>query len=152
MDIRQARGELQIDTSEARANLDLKSSAQRTNDNADYGYQKAMEAIAQISQEGDRLAAIENKGANPIADISFEESIIYQSNEILAAGSIVGDGIEMRYNVKPAQINIQPRGKSMDPVIHRPIHVYTPGKVTGYMRQWNSVQFDVVGLHVDQAF
>jgi hypothetical protein len=152
LDIRQARGELQIDTSEARANLDLKSSAQRSRENAEYGHRKALEAIAQISQEGDRLAQIEHKGANPIADIAFEETVLYQGKEIIAAGSIVGDGIEMRYDLKPAEINIQARGKRMDPVIHRPIHNYTPGKVTGYMRQWNSVQFDVVGLHVDQAY
>lgn len=151
LDIRQARGELQIDSSEARANLDLKSPAQRTRDNSEYGYRKAMEAIAQISLEGDQLAAIENKGANPIVDISFEESVIYQSTEIIAAGSLVGDGIEMRYNMKPAEINVQTRGKRMDPVIHKPIHNYTPGKVNSYIRQWNSVQFDVVGLHVDQA-
>jgi hypothetical protein len=139
LDIRQARGELQIDTSEARANLDLKSSAQRSRENAEYGHRKALEAIA-------------HKGANPIADIAFEETVLYQGKEIIAAGSIVGDGIEMRYDLKPAEINIQARGKRMDPVIHRPIHNYTPGKVTGYMRQWNSVQFDVVGLHVDQAY
>lgn len=150
MDIRQAKGQLQIDTSEARENLDLRSSAQRSRDNAEYGLRKAMEAIAQISMEGDRLAAIEKKGANPIVDISFEESILYQSHEIIAAGSIVGDGIEIRYDLQPAQINIQARGKKMDPVIHRPIHNYTPGKVEGYMKQWNRVDIDVVGLYVDQ--
>ncbi|WP_103108954.1 DUF6470 family protein [Brevibacillus reuszeri] len=150
LDIRQAKGQLQIDSSAARENLDLKSSAQRTRENAEYGKQKALEAIAQISMEGDRLAAIENKGANPIVDISFEESIIYQSQEIIAAGSIVGDGIEIRYDLHPAQIDVQVRGKRMDPVIHRPIHNYTPGKVEGYMKQWNRVDIDVVGLYVDQ--
>lgn len=150
MDIRQARGQLQIDSSAARENLDLKSSAQRTRENAEYGKQKALEAIAQISMEGDRLAAIENRGANPIVDISFEESVIYQSHEIIAAGSIIGDGIEIRYDLQPAQIDIQARGMRMDPVIHRPIHNYTPGKVEGYMKQWNRVDIDVVGLYVDQ--
>ncbi|ELK42374.1 hypothetical protein BAG01nite_23450 [Brevibacillus agri] len=150
LDIKQAKGQLSIDTSEARENLDLRSSAQRTRNNADYGRQKVLEAIAQISMEGDRLAAIENKGANPIVDISFEESIIYQSREIIAEGSIIGDGIEIRYDLQPAQINVQVRGKKMDPVIHRPVHNYTPGKVEGYMRQWNRVEFDVVGLYVDQ--
>ncbi len=149
LDIKQAKGTLSIDTSEARANLDLKGPLQRTRDNAEYGYQKAMEAIAKIAQDGDRMAAIE-RGGNPIADISFEESVIYDNTEIIAEGSIVGDGIEIRYDLQPAQIDVQVRGKRMDPVIHKPIHNYTPGKVEGYIRQWNSLQIDFVGLHVDK--
>jgi hypothetical protein len=149
LDIQQAKGRLTIDTSEAQANIDLRGSLRRTRDNAEYGYQKAMEAIAQIAQEGDRLAAIE-RGGNPIADIAFEESIIYDNTEIIAEGSIVGDGIEIRYDLQPAKIDVQVRGKRMDPVIHKPIHNYTPGKVEGYIRQWNSLQIDFVGLHVDK--
>lgn len=151
LEIRQPKGELTIDTSEARDNLDLRSSARRSEDNERYGYEKAMEAIAQISEEGDRLAAIENKGANPIADIAFEKSIIYDNTEIIAAGSIVGDGIEIRYEAHKPEINVQVRGKKMDPVIHKPIHNYTPGKVEGYIRQWNRLSIDFVGLHVDRS-
>jgi|GEM_PF-218385 len=151
LEIRQPKGELTIDTSEAKRNIDLKSSMERTRDNYDYGYQKVMEAIAQISQEGDRLAAIERRGANPIADISFEESVIYRNTEIIAAGSIVGDGVEIRYQAKPPEINVQVRGKKMDPVIHRPVHNYTPGKVQGYIMQYNSLKIDFVGLNVDRS-
>jgi hypothetical protein len=150
LEIRQAKGTLSIDTSEAQANIDLRGPLRRTRDNAEYGYRKAMEAIAQIAQEGDRLAAIE-RGGNPIAEIAFEESVIYHNTEIIAEGSIVGDGIEIRYDLRPAEIDVQVRGKRMDPVIHKPIHNYTPGKVEGYIRQWNSVTIDFVGLHVDQV-
>lgn len=149
LEIRQRPGELTIDTSEARANLDLKGPLERVRENAEYGHQKAMEAIAQISQEGDMLRAIENKGSNPIADIAFEESIIYQSKEIIAAGSLIGDGIEIRYKAHPVEIKVETRGKKMDPVIKKPTHKYTPGKVEGYIRQWNSLQIDFVGLNVD---
>lgn len=149
LDIKQAKGTLSIDTSEAKANIDLRGPLRRTRDNAEYGYQKAMEAIAQIAQEGDRLAAIE-RGGNPIADIAFEESVIYHNTEIIAAGSTVGDGIEIRYDLQPAKIDVEVHGKQIDPVIHKPIHNYTPGKVEGYIRQWNSLQIDFVGLHVDK--
>lgn len=151
IEIKQPNGELTIDSSEAQANLDLRGPLRRGRDNAEYGYQKAMEAIEFISQSGDRLAAIENKDSNPIADIAFEESVIYRSEEIIAAGSIVGDGIEIRYEAHKPEIKVQVRGKSMDPVIHKPIHNYTPGKVEGYIRQWNSLSIDYVGLHVDQT-
>lgn len=151
VEIRQPKGELTIDTFDARENLDLRSSTRRSRDNADYGYQKAMEAIAQISAEGDRLRAIENKGANPIADIAFEESGIYDNTEIIAAGTMIDDGIDIRYEAHKPEINVQVRGKKMDPVIHKPIHNYTPGKVEGYIRQWNSLSIDFVGIHVDRS-
>lgn len=147
--IRQPQGVLTIDTSEAQANIDLRGPLRRTRDNADYGYQKWLESIAQISQEGDRLVSIENKG-NPIADIAFEESGIYDSKEILAAGSLIGDGVEIHYEPRKPIIEVEVRGFSMNPEIKKPIHNYTPGKVTGYMLQWNSLKIDVVGLFVDQ--
>ncbi|MGD8190283.1 DUF6470 family protein [Brevibacillus ginsengisoli] len=151
VEIHQPQGKLTIDSNEARENIDLRSSARRSRDNEEYGYQKAMEAIAQISEEGDRLAAIENKGANPIADIAFEESTIYHNTDIIAEGSIVGDGIQINYEAHKPEINVQVRGKKMDPVIHHPIHNYTPGKVEGYMKQWNSLSIDFVGLNVDRS-
>ncbi len=150
VEIRQPKGILTIDTSEARANLDLRGTLRRSRDNAEYGYRKAMEAIAQISEEGDRLAAIENKDVNPIADIAFEESVLYHNTEIIAEGSLIGDGIQLHYEARPPIIRVKVGGAHMDSVIHRPIHKYTPGKVEGYIRQWNSLTIDFVGLFVDQ--
>ncbi|MFY0543153.1 DUF6470 family protein [Brevibacillus sp. H7] len=149
LEIRQPQGTLTIDTSEAQANIDLRGPLRRTRDNAQYGYQKWLEAVAFISQSGDRLAAIERKG-NPIADIAFEESVIYNNTEIIAAGSLTGDGIEIRYEAKKPMIDVQVRGVRMDPEIKKPIHNYTPGKVSGHMLQWNSLKIDFVGLYVDE--
>ncbi|MFD2369393.1 DUF6470 family protein [Brevibacillus sp. GCM10020057] len=149
LEIHSPRGELTIDTSEAQANLDLRSPRRRIQDNAEYGYQKWLEAIAQISMEGDRLAAIENKG-NPIADLAFEDSGIYQGKEIIAAGSLIGDGVEIRYEAKKPEINVIVRGVRMDPEIKKPILNYTPGKVRGKIEVWNSLTIDFVGLYVDK--
>ncbi|WP_419877942.1 DUF6470 family protein [Brevibacillus centrosporus] len=149
IEIHSPQGELSIDSSEAQANLDLRSPARRIRDNAEYGQQKWLEAIAQISLEGDRLAAIENKG-NPIADLAFEDSGIYEGKEIIAAGSIVGDGIEIRYDAKKPVINVTVRGYHMDPEIKKPVLNYTPGKVRGEIEKWNSLTIDFVGLYMDQ--
>ncbi|EST55406.1 hypothetical protein T458_06370 [Brevibacillus panacihumi W25] len=148
IEIRQAKGSLTIDSSEARENIDMRGPLRRTRDNADYGYRMAMEAIASISEEGDQLRSIENK-QDAIVAISERESMPRES-EIIAAGSIVGDGIEIRYNFQPLDIQVQERGKTMDPEIKRPIHNYKPGKVEGYMLRWGSLQIDVIGLHMDQ--
>jgi hypothetical protein len=150
LEIRQYRGELFIDTSEAKANLDLRGPLRRSRDFAEYGQQKALEAIVRISQEGDRLASIEQKGANPIADIAYEESVIYGNTEIIAAGSIIGDGIEMNYVARKPTIDVQVRGVRMNPEIKKPVHNYTPGKVSGYILQKNQLTIEVAGLLVDQ--
>ncbi|GEC91894.1 MULTISPECIES: DUF6470 family protein [Brevibacillus] len=148
IEIRQAKGSLTIDSSEARENIDMRGPLRRTRDNADYGYRMAMEAIANISQEGDQLRAIENK-TDAVVAISEQESMPRDS-EIIAAGSLVGDGIEMRYDLQPLDIQVQERGATMDPEIKKPIHNYTPGKVEPYILRWNSLQIEVAGLHVDQ--
>ncbi|WP_289140224.1 DUF6470 family protein [uncultured Brevibacillus sp.] len=148
LDIRQQQGQLFIDTSEAQANIDLRGPLRRTADHAEFGNRRAFEAVQQISYEGDRLAAIENKG-NPIADIAYEESGIYEGTEIIAAGSIIGDGIEIRYEAKKPIIDVQVRGVRMDPEIKAPVHNYTRGKVEGYLLQKNSLRIDAVGTHVD---
>ncbi|GAA4718680.1 DUF6470 family protein [Brevibacillus fulvus] len=147
--IRQPKGELSIDTTEARSNIDMRSPARRVKDIAAFGHRKAMEAIARISREGDQLAAIEKKG-NPIADIAVQNSGIYEEQEILAKGSLIGDGVEIHYEAKKPEINVQVRGFRMDPEIKKPILHYTPGKVEPYILQKNSLHIEVVGLHIDQ--
>ncbi|QQE74113.1 hypothetical protein KDJ56_20050 [Brevibacillus composti] len=148
LEIRQPMGELTIDTSEGQANLDLRGPLRRARDNADYGYQKVMEAIAQISQEGDQLRAIENKG-NAIAAIAFEEGSIYQNSYVLDRTS--GDGVEIRYEARRPEINVKFGGAQIEATPQRPIHNYKPGKVEGYVKQWNSLSIEVVGLHVDRS-
>jgi hypothetical protein len=149
VEIRSARGILTIDTSEAQANIDLRGPLRRTQDYADFGKQRWLEAIAQISVEGDRLAAIEHKGSNPIAEIAFEDSGIFENTEIIA-DSTGGDGIEMNYQYQPIEFQVELGGVKADPEIHRPIHNYTRGKVEGYIRVKNSLVIDLVGTSVDK--
>lgn len=147
LEIRNAKGNLTIDSTEARANIDMRSPLRRTRDNAEYGYQKVMEAIAQTSAEGDRLAAIEMKGS-PIAEIAFEESGIYENTDIIAAGTFE-DGIEMRYEFQPTEINVETHHPQIEVQVQKPVHRYTPGKVEVYIRQQNSLNIEVTGLNLD---
>ncbi len=150
LEIHQPLGKLTIDSSEAQANIDLRGPLRRGRENAEYGYQKWLEAIAFISQSGDRLAAIERKG-NPIAEIAFEESTIYDNTEIIAEGSLTGDGVEIRFEAQKPVIDVQVKGVTMHVEINKPIHNYTPSKVNGQILQWNSLAIDFVGLHVDET-
>lgn len=149
LQIKQSLGTLTIDSTEARANADLKGILRRTREYAAWGRQKALEAIAQISQEGDRLRSIERKG-NPIAELAFQTSGVYDTVNILH-GNWTSDGIDISYQKKDPQIKWQIRGMKMDPVIHPPEINYTYGKVNVYLRQKNSLTIDVVGGKMDQG-
>jgi hypothetical protein len=150
VEIHSAPGILTIDTSEAQANLDLRGPLRRTRDFAEFGRQRALEALAQISMEGDRLAAIEYRRSNPIAEIAFEESGIYENTDIIA-DSTGGDGIEINYQPQPVRFEVTLGGVRMNPEINPPILRYQRGKVEGYIRQKNSLSIDIVGLEVDRS-
>lgn len=152
LEIRREPGKLSIDTSEAQANLDLRGPLRRMMDYAEYGQQKALEAIGRISMDGDLLASIEQRGADPIPEIAFAESGIYQNTEIIAAGSIIGDGIEIQYEPGKTTIDVQARGVRMNPEVKKPILDYRRGQIDGYILQKNSLKIEVIGLNVDQLF
>lgn len=149
VEIHSSPGILMVDTTEAQANRDLRGPLRRTRDFAEFGMERAYEAIAQISMEGERLAAIEVKGSDPIPEIAYEESGIYENTDIIADFTI-GDGIEINYQPQPVHINVRPGGVKMDPQIHPPILHYERGKVEGYVRVKNSLTIQVVGSAVDK--
>lgn len=149
LEIHQENGVLLMDASEARENIDLRGPLRRTRDHADFGYQRYLEAVAQISGEGDRLRAIEFKG-NPIADLAYENSGIYEATEIIAPGSLFGNGIRIQYEAKKPVIHFHTRGVRMDPVMKKPIIHFTPGIIEGYILQKNSLKIEFAGALVDQ--
>ncbi|HWR06979.1 DUF6470 family protein [Sporomusa sp.] len=60
LEIRQPRGELEIDYTPLRASYGIKDPAEFSRDCAEYGRQAGLEAVGRIAQEGDRMAAIES--------------------------------------------------------------------------------------------
>lgn len=147
--IKQPLGVLQIDTTEGRAQLDLKGILRRNKEYASLGHQKALQAIAKISQEGDQMRHIEKKG-NKIAQIAAQNNVIYGNTHVLQADWTT-DGITMSYKKAPPEITWKVNGVTMDPTIHKPEISYTPGKVDVYVRQKNSLTIDVVGGGLDQG-
>ncbi|GAB7389195.1 hypothetical protein BSNK01_30330 [Bacillaceae bacterium] len=146
--IERTPGRLLIDQKQAWNDRNLKDPLTLTRDEAERARQLLLEGIARIAQEGDRLAAIE-KGGNPIAEIAWENAnpgpLDFNYGVIPRHGAV-----KIRY--LPAQLRFHWTlgGATLDPVIHKPVHHYTPGKVNIYLRQRNSLSIDVVGLHTDQ--
>ncbi|MFG0213136.1 DUF6470 family protein [Brevibacillus porteri] len=149
LSIEQARTKLQIDSSQARANIGIMTSMQFSDSSAAYGKKKAMQAIAEKSQEGDRLMRIYTK-ENAIAAIGQEKGLRVLEGGYAPPAASTDDGVNISAEFKPVVINVQRNGMRMDPVLRSPELSYTPGKVEPYMIQYNSLKIDVVGGQLDQ--
>lgn len=109
LDIRQAKGELEIDNTPYRYSIGIKNIQDMARDNAQAGRQTALETIRRIAEEGDRLANIAN-GGNPIADIAAESNVA-EAPEITWAYI---EPPSINYKVIPAQISVIPGKLDID--------------------------------------
>lgn len=71
VEIRQPKGELEIDWRPFRASYGIKDSGEFSRDNAARGQQIALETIGRIADEGNRLARIES-GQDVVAELATE--------------------------------------------------------------------------------
>ncbi|UIO42085.1 DUF6470 family protein [Brevibacillus brevis] len=149
LNIEQARTELQIDSSQARANIGIMTSVQFSDSNASYGKEKWLQAIAEKSQEGDRMMRIYTK-ENAIAEIGREKGLRALEGGFRPPAASNDEGVDVSIQVKPVIINIKRSGMSMNPVLIPPELSYTPGKVEPYMLQYNSLKISAIGSQMDQ--
>lgn len=147
--IEQAKTELQIDSSQARANIGVMTSMQFSDMNASYGREKWLQAIAEKSQEGDRLMRIYTK-ENAIAEIGREKGLRALEGGYRPPAASGDEGVDVSIQAKPAVINVKRNGMRINPVLNPPVLSYTPGKVEPYMLQYNSLKIDVVGSQLDR--
>lgn len=148
--IEQGRTELQIDSSQARANIGIMTPMQFSDSNASYGRQEWLQAIAEKSQEGDRLMRIHTR-ENAIANIGREKGLRALEGGYTPPAASLDEGVDVSIQAKPAVINVKRNGMSMQPVLSPPELSYRPGKVEPYMIQYNSLKIDVVGSQLDRT-
>lgn len=140
MSINTTQSMLSIDATEARADVDLKSSFRRTSEVAQYSIQEALNGLARVAQEGDDLMKIEN-GGNPIVEHAKRRG--KQPYSSINIKFIPNHG-SVKIDFQPAQvdINVEPQKVINNSKINKPVHQYTPGKVTVDLAQQPSVKID----------
>ncbi len=129
------------DTTEIRAEMGLKSVLRSTEEYAQLGRQGAMEGIGRRAEQGRQLMDIAN-GSNVIKHQAIENS----SRPMKSLGiKFIPDRFKLQMSIQPGTltINVEPQKAINEVTIQKPIHRYTPGKVTGEMEQWPSIQIDV---------
>ncbi|AET70314.1 hypothetical protein Desor_4913 [Desulfosporosinus orientis DSM 765] len=139
----QPQGVLTIDQTPCRYSIGLKNNSDFSRDNAAFGWQSVMDAIARIAQEGDQLAAIENK-TSALADIAAN-SMISEIPDITWAHIA---SPEISYQANPVQFNpiagtlnytVQPGKIESD---------YQPASLNIKVTQYPSIKISVVDVEV----
>lgn len=149
LNIEQANTELQMDSSQARANIGIMTSMQFSDTNAAYGREKWLQAIAEKSQEGDRLMRIYTR-ENAIAEIGREKGLRVLEGGYRPPSTSNDEGVDINAQARPVVISVKRNGMSINPVTKPPELSYTPGKVEPYMIQYNNLKISVIGSHLDQ--
>ncbi|WP_425058506.1 putative protein YviE [Sporomusa carbonis] len=146
LEIRQPRGELEIDNTPFRASYGLKDHGEFLRDCAELGRQTALDTVARIAQEGDRMAAIET-GEDAIVNMAAESNYP-------PAPEITWAHLEkpiIRYTAHP------PRFTPVEG--HITTHLewgtvdfdYRPGRVNIRMAQYPSIKMWTTGSAVDMT-
>ncbi|MEH7155110.1 DUF6470 family protein [Neobacillus drentensis] len=127
--------------------LNFKSNSVFSEDMAEFARQEGFEAIAEKSQEGDQMAAIEKK-TDAIDAIVTSKANPGPAETIIAF--IPSEG-SVKINYTPPELNIDWKkgGAEIEVTPHKPNHTYTPGKTEVYLRQMQSLQIDFVGGNIN---
>ncbi|MFK9090567.1 DUF6470 family protein [Bacillus salipaludis] len=147
MNIVRKPSQLEIDQEQAWNELNLKKITVLSADMAEFSKQEGLEAIAQIAQEGDQLAAIEHKN-DAIVSIATEKGNPEPADFNIAFIPSYGS-VKIHYTPAELSINWKQGGTEIEFTPHKPIHHYTPGKTKVYLRQMQELQIDFVGLNVN---
>lgn len=148
MEIERVAPSLEMDSFEARADLDLKSVRRRIEEFAQEGYQAWLEAIGRMAQQGDQMMRVyQNK--NAIADIAHEKGTdpIYETNIAFLPRP---GSFHMSYDPGSIEINWTLHKPEIEVTPQKAITNYTPGKVSGYIDNWNDLKIDYTGITIDQ--
>ncbi|MEH7308902.1 DUF6470 family protein [Neobacillus drentensis] len=143
MNIDRKPAHLDIDQEQLWNELNFKNNSVFSEDMAEFAKQEGLEAISEISQEGDQLAAIEKKtdAINSIVTSNANPSPAeFNIGFLPSYGSV-------KINFTPEELSIDWKkgGVEIEVIPHKPNHTYTPGKTEVYLRQMQALQIDFIG-------
>lgn len=140
VEIRQPRGELEIDNRPFRASYGLKDHGEFLRDCAELGRNTAFETIGRLAQEGDRMARVES-GEDAIVAMATESNFVPGPDitwSRLEPPAIHYTARQPEFNPIAGKVNleVEPGTVELD---------YRPGSVNIRMAQYASVKLWVTG-------
>ena len=137
-EMRQPQGDLQIDQSKAWDALALGNNLQMMSRIYSQAPQIALQGIAKIVEDGNRMAAI-HLGGNPIADMGQEVTVSFP--ELDYAGPASYDNVDIHYTARKPEINTERGTINLNARVNKPEVEYHRGKLDIYLLQRNKVEF-----------
>jgi hypothetical protein len=133
---------LNIDQTQAWADMNLKSILRRNEETAQEGYQAWMKYLAKTAQEGSELMKIENGGGVIAAQAKRNAQLPKHEFGL----GFIPSPFSVKFNYQPGNVQVTPHTydvvsniKAKKPIIH-----YQPGSVNYHLQQKNSLQFDIL--------
>jgi len=136
------RGFMRIDSSQARRDVGLIGTLESTKKYASEGRRKVMQGIARRASEGRQMMDIAH---NSNAIVSISKKNTFPVPEKLGIDFIPSIGsVKLDYTPAKLDVNVQTQEAKISAQVNKPVHEYTPGKVSGYMLQNPSIEIDVI--------
>lgn len=146
LEIHTTRGQLKIDSSDARRDLGYYPIVEMVKRYAQEGKQGALKGISRRVAEGKQIMKSAGKGqAREVAQSIAKQNTgpkrpgPYNIKFVPSVGSV-----KVNYTPGTTDVNITRNEPKIDVKVNKPIHDYTPGKVTGTMIQRPRVDIDVI--------
>ncbi|WP_107947422.1 DUF6470 family protein [Lysinibacillus parviboronicapiens] len=145
LDINTTRGVLRVDSSQARRDLGLIGPIESTANYAERGKQEAQQGMARRVKEGRVMMenAGKDQGRATIQNIAKQNHGPHRVQFNIKFVPSIGS-VKIDYTPGTTDVNIQRREPKIDAQVNKPIHEYTPGKVTGTLIQRPDVDIDVI--------
>ncbi|MEC1305758.1 MULTISPECIES: DUF6470 family protein [Lysinibacillus] len=145
LEIHTTRGVLKIDSSQARRDIGMIGPLEATKNAAAEGKQAAFKGTARRASEGRQMmmSAGKGQGRATIQNIAKQNHGPHRTPFNIKFVPSIGS-VKIDYTPGTTDVNIQRRAPIIDAKVNKPIHEYTPGKVTGTMVQRPNVDIDVI--------
>lgn len=139
--IQTTEGQLQIDQTQARADLGFYSLPDLARNAAQKGKEMILQGIARRAREGEQLGDIA-RGNNALTSIAASKNENMQQKQLGIKFIPSYGAVKLNYIPAEVEINVQRNDPQIDVTINKPVHRYTPGKVSVDLLQEPSIQID----------
>lgn len=145
LEVHTTKGVLKIDSSQARRDIGMIGPLESIADYAEKGRQENLQGMARRAREGRQMMdnAGKDQGRATIQNIAKQNHGPHRTPFNIKFVPSVGS-VKIDYTPGTTDVNIQRREPIIDAKVNKPIHEYTPGKVTGTMVQRPDVDINVV--------
>jgi len=144
LEIHTTKGILKIDSSQARRDIGMIGPLESSANYAEKGKQENLKGMARRAREGRQMMdnAGKGQGRTTIQNIAKQNQGLHRTPFNIKFVPSVGS-VKIDYTPGTTDVNIQRREPIIDAKVNKPIHEYTPGKVTGTMVQRADVDINV---------